>query len=206
VDVHALAVEEAIDAETLFDIGEGVTLELARAIGDGLPEKSVGAVDESERGEDGGGVAEGDVETRSAAAMAGVVHAGEIIEEQRSSVEVLDGDGEIFARLVGLAVGGGDLKQDAWTSEAAGSVEGVQEGVTEMAFRASGERHGAGERNAEAIFGHRVEAGHRALSETLRFAWVAYRRCMDLVVLAMSEKVELLLGFRRGWLASVHAI
>src|SRR5579872_2421015 len=88
VKVEALAVEKAFDAEALFDVVHQFVATLVWSICDRTPDESVGAIDERESGEDSGGLAELYVHAGNATAFDSIVHAGQVVEDERSGVEV----------------------------------------------------------------------------------------------------------------------
>jgi len=145
MEIEALAVEQAFDAETLFDVVRDVTVCTLRTDCDGAPDKSVGAIDKSKSGEDRRGFAEFDVDTGSAAALDGVVHAGQVVEDQRGSVEVLEGDGEVVGGLGVKIVGRAHAKHHAWPDHAAG----IREHVVQGAVKAGIEKRRKRQRSAK---------------------------------------------------------
>jgi hypothetical protein len=100
------------EPEVALDVFEGSRLAALTAAEDRLPGETVGAVDESESGEDGLGFAKLGVDAGRAATVLGVVHAGEIVEEERGGVEVFEGEAELGGVDRGEAVGGEHLGDD----------------------------------------------------------------------------------------------
>ena len=74
-------------------------LDKASAIGksaqnrDCLPDERVGAIDKGKGGKNRSGLAECNVNTGNSAALAGIIHARQIVEDQRSCVEVFKRNG-----------------------------------------------------------------------------------------------------------------
>lgn len=94
--VEALPIEKSVHAKTMLDEVQCFCLPVLRATRHRAPGERVGAIDESERRKNGAFFAEYDMSTKSAAPFHGVVHAWQVVEQQRSGVEVLECDGELL--------------------------------------------------------------------------------------------------------------
>ncbi len=119
MEVHALTMEQAAYAEMMFEVGQGDGLVRGAALRRGAPDEEVGAIDESEGGENGAGVSKLDVDARGTATLYGVVHGGEIIEEKGSCVEVFEAYGEVGCDAQRELISEGEIHDDLGADEAA---------------------------------------------------------------------------------------
>ncbi len=92
-----------------------------RTGGNGAPDEGVGAIDESKRGEDSGGFAEFNVHAGDAATHECVVHAGQVVEDQRGGVEVFEGNGDGVGEFRIQRVGFAQAQDHAGANHAAGT-------------------------------------------------------------------------------------
>jgi len=155
IEVHALAVEEAADAEILLEVGHRILLTILFAAGlcaaglcaaglfaagDGSPGEGVGLVDEGECGENCMGLTKLKMSAGLSAALLGIVHAGEVVKEQRGGMEVLQRDAEFGGIGIGQGIGSEHLSDDFGSDEAAGIAEHMLERGFEMRLSISGKR------------------------------------------------------------------
>ena len=96
MQVEALAIEQTFGAKPLLNVGEGERLAFSRRCENRAPAESISAIDEGERSEDCAGFAVGDMNAGNVAPFFGVVHAGQVVEKERSCMKVLECNGQIF--------------------------------------------------------------------------------------------------------------
>ena len=90
VEIARLAVEDAAEADVLLQPEPGLALARGGQPGGRLGDQRVRAVDERQAGEDRGALAVEHVRAGAAAALAGVVHRRQVVEDQGGGMQILD--------------------------------------------------------------------------------------------------------------------
>ena len=120
VQVFELAAHEALVANRLRQRRDQARARDGRDVL-GLRQHAEGAAEQRDRGQDGDVFAELDMDRRFAAAQAGVVHAGQVVEDQGCGVHHLDRAGDIDQGRGGAAEVAGDQHHEQWTHALAGA-------------------------------------------------------------------------------------
>src|SRR5271168_1754098 len=123
MQIKALSVQQTVHSKASLEEDKRTLLIFTRATGYRAPGERIGAVDQRESGKDRAFLAVHKMRARRAAPLQGIVHAGEVVEQQRGGVEVLESDGEPFGVIRAQSISSGHLKDELWTDQAARVVE-----------------------------------------------------------------------------------
>jgi hypothetical protein len=118
VQVETLPVENTFYSKALFNEIQSFTLLSPRCAGYGSPCKCIRAIDKSKCSEDRAILAKDEMSAGRSAALEGVVHARQVIEQERGSVEVFECDSEILSVCGFQPVGCGHLKDQSRPDQA----------------------------------------------------------------------------------------
>src|SRR5208282_2881320 len=129
----------SLNAKTLLKVGQCPRLAWLRTAGHCPPTERVGAVDEGKGGKDRTRLAERKMNAGHAAPLHAIVHAWQIVEDQRRRVEVFERNGQVFGWGLMQAVRRGHLKDHPWADEDAGIIEHMTERFLE--WRVEGNRN-----------------------------------------------------------------
>ena len=149
MQIFALAVQQTVHAEAAFHVGARQCLPVRRQFRQALPEQGIRAAHQPQRRQHGGGFAVGAVNTRFAAPFRGVIHARQVVEEQRSGVKIFDGDRQVFRAGFGQAVGPGHFVDEACAHQAAGMIQGLPQRAGQMRLGCRRQRQIGGKRRRQ---------------------------------------------------------
>ena len=118
VQVETLPVEDPVYSKALFNEFQSLGLLGPWCAGYRSPGECVCAIDKSKRGENRAILAKDEMSARCSAALQCIVHAGQVIEQERGSVEVFECDSEILSVCGFQPVGCGHLKDQSRPDQA----------------------------------------------------------------------------------------
>src|SRR5450631_3328091 len=101
MQVEALAVQQSTYAEAILNEGKSLGVPGLRATGNRTPRQRISAIDQGERRKNGTFLAKYEMCTRNPAPLQRIVHAGQVVEQERSGVKVLECNGE-FLGMIGI--------------------------------------------------------------------------------------------------------
>src|ERR1017187_2824922 len=127
IEIEALAVEQAADSRPLFDVVHDWGATVVWAAGESRPGEGIGAIDKGQGRKDRTWFTEGDVDARHTATLGCIVHAWQVIEDERSRVEIFKCDGKAVRILSIQPIGSGHLEDHAGAHQAARSEEHTSE-------------------------------------------------------------------------------
>ena len=140
MQVEALPVQQSTYAETILNEGQSLRVPCLRATGNCAPGQRVSPIDQCKRRKNGAFLAEYEMSTRNAAPLQRIVHAGQVVKQERGGVEVLKGNGEIL-RVDGFQpVRSCHLKNQLGTHQTPGVVEHMTEGTFEVGIESRRQR------------------------------------------------------------------
>src|ERR1039457_1378667 len=147
MQVEALPVQQSTYAETILNEGQSLRVPGLRAAGNRAPGQRISPIDQGQRGKNRAFLAEYEMSTRNAAPFHCIVHAGQVVKQERSGVEVLDGNGEIL-RVNGIQpVRRRHLENQLGAHQTTGVVEYMAKGIFEVGIESRRQR----QRGAEGL-------------------------------------------------------
>src|ERR1035438_7915355 len=145
MQVEALTVEQAFNAKTPLHVGQCLRLALPGCSRSRPPTQRIGAIDQGECGKNRASLAVCEVDAWNSAPLDGIVHARQIVEDQRRRVEVFERDGQVFGGSLIQAVRRRHLKDHLRPDEAARIVEYMTQRFLEGRVEEGGQRKAGSE-------------------------------------------------------------
>lgn len=146
MQVMALAVEHAFDAEAFFDVIARCRLLRRRGTRHSAPEQGIGAIHQTQRGQHRRGLAMGTMDTRLAAALGGIIQAGKIIKHQRRRVKIFHRHRQLLGAVFRQTVGAGHVINQLRADHAPRTLQRLQQRAAQMRFGFRRERQAGAER------------------------------------------------------------
>src|SRR5665213_4439079 len=97
MQVEALPVQQSTYAETILNEGQSLRVPGLRATGNCAPGQRISPIDQCKRGKNCAFLAEYEMSTGNAAPLHCIVHAGQVVKQERGGVEVLKGNCEFLS-------------------------------------------------------------------------------------------------------------
>ena len=127
-------------AKKLLDIGHRALLRFAWRGRNRSPAQGVSAIDERQRGENRLRLAVFKMHTRHSSPLHGIVHARQVVEDERGGMEVFERNRQILRRRCLQPVGRRHQQNHARTDQAAGMVEHVAQRLREARVKRGRQR------------------------------------------------------------------
>ena len=144
MQVLTLAVQHAGYAQAFFHVFAGGRLLRGRGTGQAVPEQCVGAIHQSQCGQHRGCLAMGTMDTRLAAALGGVVHAGKIVKDQRRGVKIFNRHRQLGGTVVRQFVATGQIVNQPGSDQTARPLQNLLQRAPQMGFGFRRQRQAGG--------------------------------------------------------------